>query len=263
MLRYIVFIFLFIVFTYSAYTQDTLVLEGNYYGKNIYVLNPNNGSDTSFCVKKVLVDNQLSKDELHSNSFEIDFSLLNIPVGTAIKVFIIHSAGCSPKILNPEVIKSQSALTFISNKVEKGGKLKWVVRGEPNGSFTIEQFRWKKWVTVGTINTNDTDKKTTFIFDINAHLGQNMFRITYTDLIGNVVSSKLIKYNAIKVKEVFLTTQKVTEEIAFSGETAYEIFDEKGNFIMDGYGSKVNITELPKGKYWVNYDNKTEIVAKK
>ena len=32
---------------------------------------------------------------------------------------------------------------------------------------------------------------------------------------------------------------------------------------MDGTGTDVSITDLPKGKYWVNYDNKTEMVTKK
>ncbi|NTW31828.1 MAG: hypothetical protein HGB12_04255 [Bacteroidetes bacterium] len=261
MLRYIVNILIILVISSSVYAQDTLVLRGNYYGKNIYVLNPNSGSDTSFCVKKVLVNNQQSKDELHSNSFEIDFSLLNIPIGTEVNIFIFHNAGCAPKVLNTEVLQNQSKLTFVSSKVERTGKLKWVVKGEPNGFFSIEQYRWRKWITIDTVNVND--KKTIFSIDVKAHFGENTFRIIYTDLKGNTVTSKSVKYNPTTVKEIFLTSLKVTQEINFSGETAYEIFDDKGNLLLDGYDAKVNITELPKGKYWVNYDNKTEIVSKK
>ena len=263
MIRYFLSVFLFITLSNSVFTQDTLILHGKYYEKNIYILNPSNEIDTSFCVKKVLINDQPSKDELNSNSFEIDFSLLNIPVESALKIFIIYAKGCTPKILNPEVLQNQTTLSFVSSKVEKGGKLVWLVTGDPKGSFSIEQFRWKKWTNVGSVNFSDTIKKNTYSFDVKAHFGQNIFQITYTDSHGNEVSTKPIKYRVSTIKEIFLSSQKVNEEIIFSEETAYEIFDDKGNFIMEGFGKKVSINELQKGKYWVNYDNKTEIVTKK
>ncbi len=60
-----------------------------------------------------------------------------------------------------------------------------------------------------------------------------------------------------------LISSKVSDILKFSEETFYEIFDERGGFIRDGYGSEEDVSDLSKGKYWVNYDNKTEIFTKK
>ncbi len=44
----------------------TLILEGNYQGKNIYVQNPNAASGVGFCVIEVLVNGNISTDEIVS-----------------------------------------------------------------------------------------------------------------------------------------------------------------------------------------------------
>jgi hypothetical protein len=263
MFKYLYILFAFIAFSPDAFSQDTTVLQGHYYGKNLYVLNPSFGSDTSFCVQKVLINDQPSKDELHSNSFEIDFSLMNITSGASLKISIIHNAKCHPKIINPEVIQSHGTFTFVNAKIDKTGKIIWTVKGEIFSSFIVEHYRWQKWITVGEIDISDTVRKNVYAFEPKTHSGLNQFRISHTDETGNIVYSKPIKFRSATAKEIFLTTTKVTEEITFTDETAYEIFDDKGNFISDGYGTSISITDLPKGKYWINYDNKTEIVTKK
>jgi len=254
----------FLLLSSGALTaQDTIVLKGHYFGQNLYLLNPSVGNDTVFCIKKILVNGQLSKDELHSNSLETDFSLLEIQSGATVNIQIIHDASCKPKVINPEVLQPQSTFAFVVAKADKTGKLTWQVKGDLNSAFTVEQFRWKKWITLGEVDITDTVKKNFYAFEIKPHFGPMQFRISHTDEKGNMVYSKLIKFRAATAKEIFLTTTKVGNEVGFSGETAYEVFDEKGNFILDGYGISINITDLAKGKYWINFDNKTEMVTKK
>jgi len=246
------------------FAQDTITLQGNYYGKNIYVSNPSLEIDTLFCVKKVLINGELSKDEIRSNSFEIDFSLIkNIEEGTAVKVLIIHHDKCSPKIINPEAIEKQNNFLFSNVKIDKAGKISWHGKGILFGPFTIEQYKWKKWVTVNTINVSDSLVSGGYEVVPKIHSGFNQFRISYIDEKENVIYSKAIKHRPSSVKEVFLTSIKVKEEILFTEETAYEIYDDIGNFIKDGYGINVSVSELPKGKYWINFDNKTELISKK
>lgn len=246
-----------------AFTQDTIKLKGNYFGNNIFVINPSVGKDTVFCVQKVTVNDQKTKDEIRSSSFEIDFSLLGIETGAEVNILIYHSKNCTPKILNPEVLKQQSSFMFLSGKVDKTGKLTWAVKGDLFGPFVVEQFRWKKWVTVGEVDIADSVKNNMYALNIKAHFGPNQFRISHTDDKGNTVYSRPVKYRVQTMKEIFITSLKVSGEIVFTAETDYELFDEKGNFISDGSGTKAGIAELPKGKYWVNYDNKTEMVYKK
>jgi hypothetical protein len=262
--RSLIILFAFALSSFVVFSQDTLVIQGHYNGKNLYILNPSSGSDTSFCVKKVMVNNQPTNDEIHSNSFEIDFSQLNLQNGAIVKICISYSKGCKPKIVNPDVLQLISNFAFINAKIDKTSKLIWTVKGELNNSFTIEQFRWNKWMTISEVDIMDTVKKNVYSFEIKPHYGINEFRISHTDEKGNTVYSKLIKYHAPPaVKEIFLTSSKVTDDIVFTGETAYEIFDDKENFISDGYATQFSITDLPKGKYIVNYDNKTETITKK
>ncbi len=247
----------------SVFAQDTIVVQGHYFGKNIYVINPTDTVHKSFSVKKVLVNGQPSKDELNSNSFEVDFSLLNIAIGAPVKVMIFYNKGCKVKVVNAEVLQPQSNFSFITAKADKLGKLTWTVKGDINSAFTVEQFRWKKWITLGEVEIADTVRKNMYSYETKPHFGINQFRISHTDAKGIIVSSKIVKYRNPALKEVMLVSNKVSETISFTGETAYEVFDEKGTFVTDGYGKEVGITDLMKGKYWVNYDNKTEMVTKK
>ena len=245
-----------------AHSQDTLVLQGKYCGKNLYVLNP--GTINAFCVQKVLVNNQPTKDELNSNSFEIDFSMLNIALGANVSIIIYHKSGCKPKVVNREVLFAQSNFSFVLVKQEKFNKLSWTIKGDVNNKFVVEQFRWQKWITVGEVYVSaDSAKKTSFSCEIKPHSLQNTYRVSHTDAKGNVTYSKLLKFSNPSVKEVLLQSQKVTDNIIFSAETTYEIFDEKGTFISDGVGIQLSIANFPKGKYWVNFDNKTLMVTKK
>ncbi|HPS83377.1 MAG TPA: hypothetical protein PLA88_03605, partial [Bacteroidales bacterium] len=66
-----------------------------------------------------------------------------------------------------------------------------------------------------------------------------------------------------KTPEVMLLKTTVETQIEFSGETLYQIYDEKGSRLLNGTGSSVDVSSLAAGKYWVNYDNKTELIKKK
>ncbi len=46
-------------------------------------------------------------------------------------------------------------------------------------------------------------------------------------------------------------------------ETMYEIYDQYGNIVKKGYGSKIDVSNLPKGGYFLNYDNKMGEFIKK
>jgi hypothetical protein len=45
--------------------------------------------------------------------------------------------------------------------------------------------------------------------------------------------------------------------IEFSDDTRYEIFDMYGNVVLKGFGNEVDVQNLKKGTYYINYDNKT------
>lgn len=258
----LIFVTIFFIAFSGLSAQDTIV-TGNYYGKNLYITNPSIKNTNNYCISKVVVNEKVLGDEIASNSFEIDFALYGVLINSAVNIVITYAEGCKIKIVNPEVLQAKSSFAFISAKVDKTSKLNWTVKGEIASSFIIDQFRWNKWMSIGEIDPADTVHKNMYALEIKPHFGPNLFRISHTDFNGNTVYSKPVKYRSATTKEVLIVSQKVTTQLDFSAETAYEIFDDKGNFISDGVAQNVDITDLPKGKYWVNYDNKSDVFSKK
>lgn len=239
-----------------------IVLKGNYYGYNLYVLNPSIGND-DYCVTKVFINQKPVETDIRSNAFEIDFSLLGYKIGDAVEVIIKHSDNCTPQIINPKALLAGEAFSFSYFKADKNGKLFWGVNGELNEDpFIVEQFRWNKWVVIGEVSTTDTLQKGSYTFETYPHYGLNQYRIIRNDINGNPVFSKVIKING-KSEELTLESSKVSDKLVFSNETMYEIYDMKGNFLSSGISYQVDVSDLEKGKYWVNFDNKSVNFTKK
>jgi len=69
---------------------ESLVLEGQYQGKDIYVQNPRHTSGVGYAVKKTMVNGQVSSDEINSSAFIIDLSIFNYDIGEAVLIEIFH-----------------------------------------------------------------------------------------------------------------------------------------------------------------------------
>ena len=79
----------------------TLVLEGNYQGKNLFIQNPFSEAGVGFCVYEVTVNDQIATDEINSSAFEIDMGNFGLKIGDKVVVKIKHKDGCTPLVLNP------------------------------------------------------------------------------------------------------------------------------------------------------------------
>jgi len=257
-----IIILLIIVVFSNCIKASEISFSGKYYGYNLYVLNPSTGN--GFCIKEVLVNNKPTNDEINSNSFEIDFSLLDIKIGDPVNVLIKFTDGCNPQVVNPNALNSNSPFSFSTFKADKSGVLNWVINGSINEDpFIIEQYRWNKWIQIGEVPVNTLKPSEAYSFTPNIHFGVNQFRIVHYDNSGNPVYSKTVKFSNLKGKEITVENTKVVSKISFSGETIYEIFDNKGNFILGGADKEVDVSDLKKGNYWLNYDNKTITISKK
>ncbi len=253
---------LIIIFFINIAEGAEIVVKGNYYGKNLYVVNSSCGG--GFCVEEVFVNDIKTSDEINSNSFEIDFSQLGIKVGETVDIKIKHKDNCKPTVFNPEVLKQQNNFTFTSIKFDKDKNLTWSVSGtvvsEP---FIVEEFRWGKWIETGRIDFKDTIGPGRYILKgVSQCFGMNDFRVKHIDAGVNYVYSKELKFRS-KELEVLIKSPKITTVIEFTAATRYEIFTNAGNFVKDGTGDKADVSDLEKGEYWINYDNKTEKFSKK
>ncbi|MGD1846361.1 MAG: hypothetical protein ACFB10_13320 [Salibacteraceae bacterium] len=244
--------------------SGTIILEGNYQGKNVYVQNPFAGSGVGFCVYEVTVNGDVTTDEINSSAFEIDLSIRQLDIGQAVTIAIKHKDDCPPRVLNPEVLKPKSTFETIEIEVSSDGVLKWKTRNEKGSlPYVIEQRRWNKWIKVGEVDGIGTPEINSYSFKVTPHSGANEFRVKQIDYTGEPRYSNPNAEYLSDATEVTMSPIKVKDFINFSSETMYEVYDVHGNIVKKGFGIKIDATNLAKGIYYVSYDNKTTKIIKK
>ena len=255
----------FLISFFVALTSyaGVIVLEGHYQGKNLYVQNPFAGSGVGFCTFEVTINGEVSTDEVNSSAFEIDFTAALLKIGDPVIVKIKHKDDCKPKVLNPEVLKPKSTFEIVNMNISKDGVFEWTTSNETGKlTFVVEQFRWNKWIKVGEVDGVGTSAENKYEFKIEDHSGENKFRVKQVDYSGKPRYSQAARF--VSTKEVVTFTPiKVKDIITFSSETLFEIYDSYANIVKKGYGSSVDVTNLKKGIYYLNYDSKSETFVKK
>jgi hypothetical protein len=240
-----------------------IVLEGHYQGKNLYVQNPFAGSGVGFCTFEVTINGSVTTDEINSSAFEIDFKNAQLKIGDPVIVKIKHKDDCRPRVLNPEVLKPKSTFQGKTVSLAADGTFSWTTTGESGIlTFIVEQYRWNKWVKVGEVEGMGSPSEHTYKFQITPHSGENKVRVKQVDYTGSPRYSQAAT-SISTVTEVTFTPEKVKDEVIFSSETLFEVYDAYGNIVKRGYGAKIDASNLKKGLYYLSYDNKTEKFTKK
>ncbi len=260
------FLYSFVFISYFANSQ-TLVLEGTYQGKNLYVQNPYASSGVGYSTVDVKINGEVFPGEINSSAFEVDFSYFELKMGDPVVVSIDHKeTQPKPKVLNPEVLKPRSTFDLVKQDIAKDGTYTFSTTNETAKlPFVIQQFKWNKWVTIGEIEGKGTPNENTYEFSVPLHHGSNKIRVVQFDFDGTRKSTRVpaesatVKSDLAEVK-IIETDKKV---VKLSGESMYEIYDVYGNLNKKGYGSEIDISNLTKGVYYINYDNKTEQFYKK
>jgi hypothetical protein len=256
-------VFLFFIFNVNQLLAVPLSIEGTYQGKNLYVQNPDDPEGFGFCATKVTVNGDIMPGGTSNSAFEIDFSLFSIAIGEPVFIVIEHNDGCTPKVLNKEVLLPKSTFTISSINCAPDGKLKWSTTGEQGKlPYQIEQYRWNKWVKVGEVQGKGTSGANAYEFEVDSHSGENTVRVVQIDHSGQKRTSTEVKYKT-SIASVEKNPVKVKDIINFTAggksiETKYEIYDAYGNIVKKGVGSSVPCGNLVKGAYYINFDNKTE-----
>ncbi len=262
MKRFILSCLFFTMITIFSANAGELVLEGTFQGDNLFVKNPFAPSGVGFCVYEVTVNGLTTTDEINSSAFEVDLSVYGFNTGEPITVGIKYKEGCKPMVLNPEVLKPRATFETVSMQV-KDDNLIWKTKKESGSlNYVIEQFRWNKWITVGTVKGTGTENESNYKSLVRLHSGENKFRIKQTDYRGKPRYSQEVTFISTK-PEVTFSPNKVDDIITFSSPTMYEIYDIYGGIIFKGYGKEVKVNGLQKGKYYLNLDNKLATFNKK
>jgi len=241
---------------------ESLEIKGTYQGENLYVKNPFAASGVGFCVYEVTVNGMTTTDEINSSAFEIDLSIFGFRIGEQITVTINYKDGCTPRVLNADVLSPRATFEVLEINIEDG-KLVWTARNESGPlPYYIEQFRWNKWVTIGEVAGKGTPGAHRYTVPLRFHSGDNRFRIRQTDV------QKKIKYSAEVTHRnsnppVAYTISVGGNEIVFSQPTMYEVYDGYGRIVFKGFGERVRIGSLEKGRYYLNFDNKLDYFIKR
>lgn len=252
-----------IVLAVTNSAAGILIVEGKYLSKNLFVQNGYAGNGVGFCTYEIKINGKVSADEINSSAFEIDFAASNIKVGAPVVVEIKYKDDCMPKILNPEDIKPKATFDVVDITITKGGLLSWSTKNETGSlPYVVEQFRWNKWIPVGEVQGTGSTLVNNYSFQTTAHSGENKFRVKQKGN-GNVVRlSPNVTYQSA-VKQPSFELQKDSQTISFSEETMYEVYDAFGNIVKRGFSNNVSISNMPKGNYYLCYDNQMADFHKK
>jgi len=248
----------------SFLSHADLSLEGHYQGKSLFIQNPEDEDGFGFCVTKVTINGNPIIESVQKMAFEIGFDDLNLKIGDPVFIVLEHGSGCKPKILNPEVLLPKSTFEIQSMSISSKGDLVWKTTEEAGRlTFVVEQYRWKKWVVIGEVNGKGTPELNEYSFKVTPHSGTNKVRVIQVDHSGKKRVSEPVSFNNPDIKEPNFFPKKVKDVINFSAqgraiETRFEIFDTYGNIVKKGIASEVDCSNLRKGIYYINYDNKSE-----
>ena len=257
----ITLLFLFVLI--SSANSATLVVEGKYQNKNLFVQNFFGGSGVGFCALEVKVNGALTTDEVNSSAFEIDLASLKLKYGDKVTIEIIHKDGCMPKVLNVEDLKPKPSFEVLTMNLTSNGLLKWTTKSEAGSlPYVIEQFKWNKWVPVGEVNGVGTPESHDYSFQVTTHSGENKFRVKQVGLGATSKFSNPVMLNSATQKPKFEISKDGS--VSFSYETAFEVYDIYGMVVKKGFGKDIKIENLARGKYYLCYDNQvTEFEKRK
>ena len=251
----------FCISFFSIVKADDLTISGVYHGQNLYIQNPSLGNKI-YCTNEVFVNNRKVMSKITSSIYEINLSYLKL--NDSVTVVITHQASCTPKVLNPDVLRPLPNFQFIASSVDQD-VIKWTTNGErKTDTYQVQYKSNGTWLTLQTIVANNTGIYST---PIQHNAGLNTYRIKYSQLDGKVLYSKempfTIHFIARKAEPVTFYPRNVNDKIYFSRETPYEIRTTNGRVLRRGRGKLLTVNELTTGVYVLSFDNKKERFFKK
>jgi len=246
---------------FFSLNAEVYVLEGVYQGKDVYVQNPFSSEGVGFCIYEVTVNGEITSDEINSSAFAVDLAMYEFNLGDEVIITIKSKSDCEPNVINPDAISPTSSCEVTRAELKSDKTLSWSTSGE-NGKlpFIVEQFKWNKWVQIGSLlgKGNETNN-----YNLEVHLpaGSNKLRIKQKDYSGDRTTSELIV--EVSKPTVELLSEKIKEEILFTGKTHYELFNEYGVLVRSGLAAEIDTSDLEKGYYYLNYEKTFGTVLRK
>jgi hypothetical protein len=131
-------------------------------------------------------------------------------------------------------------------------------------TFTIKQFTYNEWKTIDTLMNPSSEYIDLVNYPFFLHSGINKFQICINNRVyfNNNFDNELTV--EAKKAEVKTENKKVIKTaLTFSDTTIYEVQDQYGLKLLSGKGKTIDCRNLHKGKYILNFDNRTVEFIKK
>ena len=248
------------VASFQPLRAGEIVLTGVYQGKNLFVQNPAVGQDKTYCVDEVYVNDVKKMSAITQSAFEIDLSDLEIDAEVTVK--ILYKDGCTPKIINPQVLRPSATFQF-SNFTVDNNSVDWTTIGEtPKYLFYVEHFVNGNWLAIKKFEAKNTGAGI-YSLPVTHSTGVNKYRIkAQNEEDHHMFYSKVIEFDP-NAEPITFFPKSVTSKITLSRPTGYEVVDAKGNVLKKGKGTEISLTELKSGVYYLNIENRREKFFKK
>lgn len=138
--------------------------------------------------------------------------------------------------------------TFKRIAITDDQAITWTVENDcKKAVYQIKEFRWSKWILLGTVNSKG---KGTNDYSFSLSDACDLYKIRI-DLKGDR-RCRSEPYDFYGSPSAIGYMVGVTN-IVFTGSTRYEIFSKEGIRVLTGCAEKVRVAELKKGAYYLNY----------
>lgn len=261
----LVFPFLLFVFIAINAQADEMILKGVYQGKDLYIINPMLDIGEEYCAYEVLINGKEFEDVVNSSAFRITLDYAGLQFGEDYRIVIKHHENCTPKIANPEVLKPLCTYTITDFELGYNNVLKFTTNHESGKlPFYIEEFRWNKWIEIGQIPGEGGPGSRNYSQKVYPFNGENKYRIYQVDHLNRKFYSDDIIFELEK-DGISVTSKlsKVKKEIILSGITYYVVVNEFGEELVSGIGDIIDVSNLKKGEYFLNFENEYVVFKKK
>lgn len=252
-------ILIFFSFAWSADAQlpmdkNEKILAGVYQGESIYVKNPYNRESREFCVSDVYLNDRRLDLNYQLSALRITFD--GTDLFTPVSIRVVHrDSTCASDIVNPMAVLFHSSYKFLSVYAADSG-LYWSTEGEREiGTYLVEKLQGGIWVDEAEISSEGKFESATYVHYPFYEVGPNKYRVKYDFGSGNrYLYSEEIEYQHYLDPVTF--EPAVTNNRVFLSRSAfYEVFDAKGDKILSGTGTEIDIRFIRPGTYVVYFDN--------
>ena len=251
----------FILTHFLCYSQGFEEYKATYKGDKLFLKNIFN-SNAKKCIDSIKINNQDVKLSENSLIYVLDPGEYEVKIGQNFIIQLFYQNDCIPRFFNFPLTHKKTPI-LENAYIDSARNIIWDSQNESqNTTYLIQHYKWNRWVTIKEINVQIKKGANQYSFTPNYHSGINKFKIKQLDSVQIKSISKILIYDTPKVCKPIKMFNSQNNIIEFSDSTHYELYDSEGVKLNRGFRKEIDIRNLKKGIYFLNYDNITGEIIK-